>query len=331
MLGPSGSGKTTVLRLIAGFELPTAGTVELGGDDVTRPRAVRARRQHRLPGLRAVPAHDVLDNVELRPAGAQGGRAERRARAEAGAGDGRARTGIGRRAARPAVRRAAAARRARPRAGQPTPVLLLDEPLGALDLKLREQMQVELKADPARGRHHLRLRHPRPGGGAHHERPGRGLQQGPDRAGRHARARSTSGRRRAFVAGLRRHLQPARRRGRRRAARRGRRVHRAPGEDRGCAATASPAPSTATSVAGGTVAEVVYAGSATRYLVDLDAGARAGRPACTNDGRRPTWPVAATGCVAGFARRDCRRLRRRRHPTEPTPCRHGTQAEGDGT
>ena len=38
MLGPSGSGKTTVLRLIAGFEQPTAGTIELGGDDVTARR-----------------------------------------------------------------------------------------------------------------------------------------------------------------------------------------------------------------------------------------------------------------------------------------------------
>ena len=41
MLGPSGSGKTTVLRMIAGFEEPTAGRVFLGGDDVTSPAAVR--------------------------------------------------------------------------------------------------------------------------------------------------------------------------------------------------------------------------------------------------------------------------------------------------
>ena len=42
MLGPSGSGKTTPLRMIAGFEHPDSGTVELGGPDVTRPAALRA-------------------------------------------------------------------------------------------------------------------------------------------------------------------------------------------------------------------------------------------------------------------------------------------------
>ena len=58
MLGPSGSGKTTTLRMIAGFELPTAGRVLLHGARRHAPRAVRARREHRVPGLRAVPAHD---------------------------------------------------------------------------------------------------------------------------------------------------------------------------------------------------------------------------------------------------------------------------------
>ena len=58
MLGPSGSGKTTTLRLIAGFESPDEGRVLLNGADVTAPAALRAGREHRLPGLRALPAHD---------------------------------------------------------------------------------------------------------------------------------------------------------------------------------------------------------------------------------------------------------------------------------
>ena len=58
MLGPSGSGKTTTLRMIAGFELPSEGRILLHGADVTVGPAVRPRRQHGLPGLRALPAHD---------------------------------------------------------------------------------------------------------------------------------------------------------------------------------------------------------------------------------------------------------------------------------
>ena len=65
-------------------------------------------------------------------------------------------------------------------------VLLLDEPLGALDLKLRKQMQLELKGDPARHRHHVRPRHARPGRGDDDGRPDRGHERRPHRAARHA-------------------------------------------------------------------------------------------------------------------------------------------------
>ena len=58
MLGPSGSGKTTTLRIIAGFERPDSGRVELAGERRHRAAALRPRREHRLPGLRALPAHD---------------------------------------------------------------------------------------------------------------------------------------------------------------------------------------------------------------------------------------------------------------------------------
>ena len=72
MLGPSGSGKTTTLRMIAGFELPTAGRILLHGADVTDGPAVRPRRQHGLPGLRPVPAHDRRRQRRLRADGPQG-------------------------------------------------------------------------------------------------------------------------------------------------------------------------------------------------------------------------------------------------------------------
>lgn len=144
MLGPSGSGKTTVLRLIAGFELPTSGTVELQGVDVT----------HRAPFDRDVntvfqdyalfPHMTVLENVAygLRVRGV--GRAERTARAEAALAS-VALAGFGGR--KPSQLSGGQRQRvalARATVVKPK-VLLLDEPLGALDLKLREQMQVELK------------------------------------------------------------------------------------------------------------------------------------------------------------------------------------------
>ena len=106
--------------------------------------------------------------------------------------------GYGDRQPAAAFGRPAPARGAGAGAGEPSPkVLLLDEPLGALDLKLREQMQDELKALQRSARHHLRLRHPRPGRGAVDGRPRGRVQRGPDRAGRHAARISTSARHRA--------------------------------------------------------------------------------------------------------------------------------------
>ena len=67
-------GKTTTLRMIAGFELPTEGRIRLHGGDVTEPAAVRARREHGLPGLRPVPAHDRRRQRRLRADGPEGRR-----------------------------------------------------------------------------------------------------------------------------------------------------------------------------------------------------------------------------------------------------------------
>jgi putative spermidine/putrescine transport system ATP-binding protein len=143
-LGPSGSGKTTTLRLIAGFELPDEGRVELAGHDVSRVPAYGRDVNTVFQDYALFPHMSVADNVAygLRIKGV--GKAERRSRAGEALEMVRL-PGVG--ARKPAQlsggqrQRVALARAIvnRPR------VLLLDEPLGALDLKLRQEMQGELK------------------------------------------------------------------------------------------------------------------------------------------------------------------------------------------
>ncbi len=145
LLGPSGSGKTTTLRMIAGFEDPSSGTIELAGRDMTGvppyDRAVNTVFQD----YALFPHMTVGENVAygLRVAGV--GKVERaRRRDEAlemvrlpGYGERKPGELSGGQRQRVALARAIVNR---------PQVLLLDEPLGALDLKLREQMQSELKA-----------------------------------------------------------------------------------------------------------------------------------------------------------------------------------------
>ena len=75
LLGPSGSGKTTLLRLIAGFERPDSGTIELGGENVTRQPPYAAGRQHRFSGLCALPPSDRHRQRRVRAQNPQSGKA----------------------------------------------------------------------------------------------------------------------------------------------------------------------------------------------------------------------------------------------------------------
>jgi putative spermidine/putrescine transport system ATP-binding protein len=144
MLGPSGSGKTTTLRLIAGFERPDSGAIELDGVDVTNDPPYQRDVNTVFQDYALFPHMTVAENVAygLRVKGVPGRqRNERVAEALemvrlAGLGKRKPIQLSGGQRQRVALARALVNR---PR------VLLLDEPLGALDLKLRQEMQLELK------------------------------------------------------------------------------------------------------------------------------------------------------------------------------------------
>ena len=144
MLGPSGSGKTTTLRMIAGFERPDEGRIELGGTDVSgRPpfdRPVNTVFQD----YALFPHMTVQQNVEYGLRVRKVAKSERRAKA----GEALARVRLEGYGARKPGQLSGGQRQrvALARAIVNTPrALLLDEPLGALDLKLRQELQIELK------------------------------------------------------------------------------------------------------------------------------------------------------------------------------------------
>ncbi|MEX0754386.1 MAG: ABC transporter ATP-binding protein [Actinomycetota bacterium] len=145
MLGPSGSGKTTCLRMIAGFEGPTEGTVFLGSQDVTDLAPYERDVNTVFQDYALFPHMSVHANVEY---GLKVKKVDKQVRAQRvadalsmvrldGFGDRLPSALSGGQRQRVALARALVNR---------PKVLLLDEPLGALDLKLRQQMQIELKS-----------------------------------------------------------------------------------------------------------------------------------------------------------------------------------------
>jgi spermidine/putrescine transport system ATP-binding protein len=144
LLGPSGCGKTTTLRMIGGFEEPTSGRVHLSGADVTDVPAYRRDVNTVFQSYALFPHLDVFENVAFGLKRRQVPKQEIARRVEemlelvdlAGLGSRRSNQLSGGQQQRVALARALINR---------PQVLLLDEPLGALDLKLRKSMQLELK------------------------------------------------------------------------------------------------------------------------------------------------------------------------------------------
>jgi putative spermidine/putrescine transport system ATP-binding protein len=276
LLGPSGSGKTTTLRVIAGFERPDAGRVELRGADVTRTAPSEREVNTVFQDYALFPHMTVVENVEygLRVKGVP--RRERRARAEEvldrvrlpGLGSRRPVQLSGGQRQRVALARALVNR---------PPVLLLDEPLGALDLKLRQEMQVFLKElQRELGITFVYVTHDQEEALTMSDRlavfnEGRIEQIGtPAEVYEHPRTE--------FVAGFVGVSNVLERDGRRFTIRpekilmsedTGRRLD---GARPGTEAPASPAPEWASAGEPGLVREVVYVGMVTRYIVELDSG-----------------------------------------------------------
>jgi putative spermidine/putrescine transport system ATP-binding protein len=144
MLGPSGSGKTTTLRLIAGFELPTAGTIELAGRDVSREPPFDRDVNTVFQDYALFPHMTVAANVEYGLKVKKVPKPERARRVEEALASVRLDGYAGRKPTQLSGGQRQRVALARALVNQPS-VLLLDEPLGALDRKLREEMQVELK------------------------------------------------------------------------------------------------------------------------------------------------------------------------------------------
>ncbi len=144
LLGPSGSGKTTTLRLIAGFERPDEGRIELGGADVTNRAPYERDVNTVFQDYALFPHMTIAENVGYGLRVKRVPRAERKRRVEEilkvvhlpDLGNRKPVQLSGGQRQRIAL--------ARSLVNEPK-VLLLDEPLGALDLKLRQEMQIELK------------------------------------------------------------------------------------------------------------------------------------------------------------------------------------------
>ena len=201
MLGPSGCGKTTTLRMIAGFETPDAGRILLQGGDVTHVPPAKRHVNMVFQAYGLFPHMTVGENIAFGPQDQEAVRGPRRRERVAEIAARRAARGLRGPPPGPALGRPAAARRAGARAGQPA--------RGAAAGRAARCARPEAAQGDAAGaegpatahRHHVRLRHARPGRGDDDERPHRRDERRGGRAARHA-ARALPAPASAFVAGF---------------------------------------------------------------------------------------------------------------------------------
>jgi spermidine/putrescine transport system ATP-binding protein len=144
LLGPSGCGKTTSLRMIAGFEQPTSGEIRLEGEDVSKIPPYRRNVNTVFQHYALFPHMTIFDNVAFGPRSAKVDKKEVKRRAGEMLEVVRLSDFATRKPAQLSGGQQQRVALARALVNHPT-ALLLDEPLGALDLKLRQAMQLELK------------------------------------------------------------------------------------------------------------------------------------------------------------------------------------------
>jgi spermidine/putrescine transport system ATP-binding protein len=145
MLGPSGCGKTTTLRMIAGFETPDAGRILLQGGDVTHVPPAKRNVNMVFQAYGLFPHMTVAENIAFGPKIKKLGRSEIASRVAEVVRTVQLDGMEGRRPAQLSGGQQQRVALARALVNRPA-ALLLDEPLGALDLKLRKEMQLELKS-----------------------------------------------------------------------------------------------------------------------------------------------------------------------------------------